>query len=75
MSIHDVIRRVLTHDLEHVVITGGEPMLFSELIPLCESLNDHGCHITMETAGTSVPTASLRSDVDQSQAVQLDATR
>jgi 7-carboxy-7-deazaguanine synthase len=52
MSIRDVIRRVLTHDLEHVVITGGEPMLFSELIPLCESLNDHGCHITVETAGT-----------------------
>ena len=52
MSVHDVLRRVLAYRLEHVVITGGEPMLYSELIPLCESLSDHGCHITVETAGT-----------------------
>ena len=38
--------------VEHVVLTGGEPMLYSELIPLCESLSNHGCHITVETAGT-----------------------
>jgi 7-carboxy-7-deazaguanine synthase len=52
MSIHDVLRRVLACRLEHVVLTGGEPMLYSELIPLCESLSNHGCHITVETAGT-----------------------
>ncbi len=52
MSIHDVLRRVLACRLDHVVLTGGEPMLYSELIPLCESLSSHGCHITVETAGT-----------------------
>ena len=36
----------------HVVITGGEPMLFAEMLPLCERLKAQGLHITMETAGT-----------------------
>jgi len=36
----------------HVVITGGEPMLFAELIPLTQRLRTAGCHITVETAGT-----------------------
>jgi len=36
----------------HAVITGGEPMLFAEMIPLCDSLAAAGWHITIETAGT-----------------------
>ena len=36
----------------HVVLTGGEPMLFSELIPLCAALRQAGRHVTIETAGT-----------------------
>jgi len=36
----------------HAVITGGEPMLFAELIPLCEQFSAAGWHITIETAGT-----------------------
>jgi len=52
MSVHDVARRVVSFALEHVVITGGEPMLHSELIPLCDVLSQHGCHVTVETAGT-----------------------
>ena len=35
-----------------VVITGGEPMLFAELLPLCDRLKGAGLHITIETAGT-----------------------
>jgi 7-carboxy-7-deazaguanine synthase len=38
--------------LDHVIVTGGEPMLHAELIPLCEQLRDLGLHITIETAGT-----------------------
>lgn len=38
--------------IRHVVITGGEPMLFSELLPLCDKLHAAGRHITIETAGT-----------------------
>jgi 7-carboxy-7-deazaguanine synthase len=36
----------------HVVITGGEPMLFAEIIPLCRRLKELSFHITIETAGT-----------------------
>lgn len=38
--------------IHHVVITGGEPMLFAELIPLTERLHSAGYHLTIETAGT-----------------------
>ena len=36
----------------YVVLTGGEPMLFAELVPLSQWLRDEGFHITVETAGT-----------------------
>ena len=36
----------------HVVITGGEPMIFEELHELCEKLRCKKRHITIETAGT-----------------------
>ncbi|MBN1395961.1 MAG: 7-carboxy-7-deazaguanine synthase QueE [Pirellulales bacterium] len=36
----------------HVVLTGGEPMLFAELIPLAAALREREFHITIETAGT-----------------------
>ncbi|MCC7086163.1 MAG: 7-carboxy-7-deazaguanine synthase QueE [Pirellulales bacterium] len=36
----------------HVVLTGGEPMLFAELVPLAAALRNRGLHITIETAGT-----------------------
>ena len=38
--------------VRHVVVTGGEPMLFAELIPLCTGLRRRGWHVTIETAGT-----------------------
>jgi 7-carboxy-7-deazaguanine synthase len=36
----------------HVVLTGGEPMLFPEIVPLSQELRRAGLHITVETAGT-----------------------
>jgi 7-carboxy-7-deazaguanine synthase len=39
-------------DVRHVVLTGGEPMLFAELIPLTAKLHAAGWHITIETSGT-----------------------
>src|SRR5262249_40832439 len=52
VSLDDILSRSLAMDAEHVVITGGEPMLFSELIPLTRQLHRAGRHITIETAGT-----------------------
>ena len=52
LAIGDILDQIERHDCGHVVITGGEPMLFAELIPLTEQLRAHGMHITIETAGT-----------------------
>jgi len=52
LAVADIVERVLDFDCRHVVITGGEPMLFAELIPLCSELQSVGRHITVETAGT-----------------------
>jgi 7-carboxy-7-deazaguanine synthase len=38
--------------VRHVVITGGEPMLFPEIVPLTARLHKEDWHITIETAGT-----------------------
>lgn len=36
----------------HAVLTGGEPMIFDQLVPLSNQLAQLGFHITIETAGT-----------------------
>ena len=51
-SVDDIVARVTDLATSHVVITGGEPMLFAELVPLCDRLHTVGYHITIETAGT-----------------------
>jgi len=38
--------------LKHVVITGGEPLLFAEVAELAAGLRARGRHVTIETAGT-----------------------
>lgn len=49
----DVIaERVSTFGIEHVVITGGEPLLPREMTELTRTLKDAGHYITIETAGT-----------------------
>jgi 7-carboxy-7-deazaguanine synthase len=45
-------RGPMAEDVRHVVLTGGEPMLLAELIPLAAALRERGWHITVETAGT-----------------------
>jgi 7-carboxy-7-deazaguanine synthase len=39
-------------EVRHVVLTGGEPMLFDEMVPLTKRLRRDGWHITIETSGT-----------------------
>src|SRR6185295_4302318 len=52
LSLDDILSQVAEHDCPDVVITGGEPMLFAELIPLTAALRRVGRQITIETAGT-----------------------
>ena len=41
-----------TLDRRYAVLTGGEPLLDSDLPELCQRLHQNGWHITIETAGT-----------------------
>jgi 7-carboxy-7-deazaguanine synthase len=52
LSVEEILNRVEQLDAAHVVLTGGEPMLFAELIPLAAGLRSRGLHVTIETAGT-----------------------
>jgi 7-carboxy-7-deazaguanine synthase len=51
-AVDEIVAEVEEWDCQHVVLTGGEPMLFAEMIPLCEKLRSLDRHITIETAGT-----------------------
>ena len=47
-----ILDEVKAHPARHVVVTGGEPMILPEVVPLTERLRALGRHITVETAGT-----------------------
>ena len=52
ISVDEIVAQVEEWDCRHAVLTGGEPMLFAELLPLADQLQSRGWHITVETAGT-----------------------
>ncbi len=52
LAVDEILTRVNELAAQHVVLTGGEPMLFAELIPLAAELRRQGRHVTIETAGT-----------------------
>ena len=52
LSVQQVLEQVRELELEHVVVTGGEPMLPREIVALTRGLRTAGHHITIETAGT-----------------------
>ena len=52
LSLQQILDEVKAHPARHVVVTGGEPMIAPDIIPLTEQLRAAGLHITVETAGT-----------------------
>lgn len=50
--VDELVAQIESFGCQHVVVTGGEPMLFAEMLPLCERLRELDKHITIETAGT-----------------------
>lgn len=52
MPLTELIDRLLSFDCEHVVITGGEPLLPRDILPLTDELQKAGRFLTIETAGT-----------------------
>ncbi len=51
-AIADLAGEALDSGVRHAVLTGGEPMLFEGIEPLCSRLRGAGLHVTIETAGT-----------------------
>ena len=52
LTLEQILDEVGAHPARHVVVTGGEPMIAPDILPLTEQLRDAGLHITVETAGT-----------------------
>lgn len=51
-AVHDLSEEACRSGVRHVVVTGGEPMLFAGVETLACLLHRGGLHITVETAGT-----------------------
>jgi len=47
-----ILERVLACECDHVVVTGGEPLLQPDVIALTHALKQAGRFVTIETAGT-----------------------
>jgi 7-carboxy-7-deazaguanine synthase len=52
LGICEVAEEAERAGVEHVVLTGGEPLLFDAVVPLARVLKENGHKITIETAGT-----------------------
>jgi 7-carboxy-7-deazaguanine synthase len=57
MSVSQIMERIRSYDCQHVVLTGGEPMVAVGIRELATSLRAEGKHITIETAATVPPHA------------------
>jgi 7-carboxy-7-deazaguanine synthase len=54
VEVPEVVRRVrqIAPSARHIVLTGGEPLIMPDVVPLCAALKDAGYHVTVETAAT-----------------------
>lgn len=52
LSLEEILEQTARFSCSHVVVTGGEPMIAPEIVPLTGRLRESGVHITIETAGT-----------------------
>lgn len=51
-DVDELANEVLATETHHVVITGGEPMMFGGVTELSHTLSTERRHVTIETAGT-----------------------
>ncbi len=52
LTIDEIVERVEGSEADHVVLTGGEPMIHDECEQLLAALDERGYHTTVETNGT-----------------------
>ena len=55
MSVEEILKELAEWNCDHVVLTGGEPMIAPDLPELATALKKQKKHITIETAGTILP--------------------
>ncbi len=54
-SVAQIVTEIQNHPAQHVVLTGGEPMIAKEISVLAGEIKKLGHHITIETAATVAP--------------------
>jgi len=52
MTVDEILAEVDGYDADHVVVTGGEPLVHDAVAVLLDRLDDAGYHVTVETNGT-----------------------
>lgn len=52
LALEEILARVARFRAHYAVVTGGEPMIAPEIVPLTEALRQMRLHVTVETAGT-----------------------
>ena len=52
MPLQEVLSRILGYGLKNVTVTGGEPLLCAECLPLVQALCAKGCSVNIETNGS-----------------------
>jgi len=55
LPVSEILKKISDWNSNHIVLTGGEPMIAPDLPELAEALKKQGKHITIETAGTIPP--------------------
>jgi 7-carboxy-7-deazaguanine synthase len=80
VSVSEILERLNEWPTRHVVITGGEPMIMPQIVPLCEALKSGNFHVTIETAATHfsptrVDLASLSPKLSNSTPIQREGGR
>ena len=54
-SVAQIVSEIQAHPAQHVVLTGGEPMIARDIAELAAEIKKLGHHITIETAATVAP--------------------
>ena len=60
LDIESIVNEVRSYEqANHVVLTGGEPLIHEESVQLLDELSDYGYHTTVETNGTIYRDAAI----------------
>ncbi|WP_137286967.1 7-carboxy-7-deazaguanine synthase QueE [Halorussus salinisoli] len=59
MGVEEILAEVESYDADHVVVTGGEPLMHEATESLLRELDARGYHTTVETNGTVSPDAPI----------------